>query len=470
VTRIAEDGPRLIARLSARVSRDEVLSNLRDAATAADAELCLVGGFVRDAALGNPTGDVDLVAGRGCGRLIRQIRDRWGTDGFRFRRRRITTWRFRLGQRMVDLVDAAHRGIEADLLRRDLTINSVAFELNRRELIDPTGGLADLRLGRLRAPRDDAFAGDPLRALRVCRFLSSLPDFVLTPVARRAALSVAPAVRRTPVERVLPELDKLLLGRDPLRGLDTLRTLGLRGSVLPELEALERCAAGRERPDVWTHTLATLRLAAGPRRLPGLVRLVDPDDRLVLRWALLLHDISKPETLARAADGRPTFHGHEVRGRLRAGALMRRLRVPASRRRRVERLVLNHLRPGHLADSGVTARGLRRLADEMREDLPLLVAHAACDARASGGPDGPLRWRRMRGVLVALLELHDRRPDAGATRLIDGRDVMRVTGLEPGPRVGRLLQRIRRKQQSGEIETRRQALEFLRSAFGGEAR
>jgi len=233
--------------------------------------------------------------------------------------------------------------------------------------------------------------------------------------------------------------------------------------VLPELVPLAGCVAGAERPNVWRPTLDALARSAPPRGLPGRAALRRADARRLLRWALLLHDISKPETFAVREDGRPTFHGHEVLGVRRADALLLRLRVSKDARRRIGRLILNHLRPSQLAEAGAPPRGMRRLVREAGEDLPLLVVHAACDALASGAPDHVRRWRRLRGVLVALIELWERRTQSPPLALVDGRDVMRSLGLGAGKRVGELLATIREHQESGELTNRLEALAWLRS-------
>jgi len=463
MSRPALDSRALVARLRRRTAIDPLLSELRDLAEECGARLCLVGGYVRDAALGRASGEVDLVTASHGTRLVHTLRHRWRTQGYRFRKRGVTTWRFRLDGRMVDIVDASHRGLERDLQRRDLTINAIAFDLRSGAVLDPLRGLTDLRAGRLRPPGEDAFRDDPVRALRLCRFMAQLPEFRSTAGARRGAAGVARAVRRAAAERVSQELDKLLLTRRPRVGLESLEALGLRGAVLPELDATVGCTAGAGRPDVWTHTIDAVGLgaAATERRLPGARFVRDAEDLRALRWTLLLHDISKPETLATAPDGRPTFHGHEVLGERRADALLRRLRHPAARRRRVCRLIRLHLRPGHLADAGGPTRGLRRLVRDAGEDLPLLTVHAAADARASGSPDAQPRWRRLRAVLQRLLEMWEERADAPPPSLVDGRDVMRVLKLEPGPEIGRVLARVREAQDDGRVRTRRQALNYL---------
>ena len=452
---------RLERRLRYRASRDPLLRAVCSSSLQADVAVWLVGGAVRDAALGMRSEDLDLAAGAGAVRLVRALERVWNRRGFRFTKRGVTTWRFDVGGRKLDLVSAERRGIEADLRRRELTVNAIAFDLRRGELFDPLHGIRDLQAGRLRLSRRGIMREDPLRALRAARFLAQLPGFKLEPDARREAAQVAGRLRRASAERIHDELDKLLVSPAPGRGLAAIERLGLLPQVLPELVPLRDCVAGAGRPDVWRHTLEAIDLSAGRARLPAGALLRDLDSRRLLRWSLLLHDISKPETLGSKPDGRPTFHGHEVLGARRADALLERLRVSRADRRRIRRLVRFHLRPGHLADAGAPPRGMRRLVRETGEDLPLLVLHAACDARASGSPDAARRWRRLRRVLGELLRLHDESLQA-APPLLTGRDVMRVLGVAEGPEVGQVLRVVRNAQDEGRIHNRRQALKFVR--------
>jgi poly(A) polymerase len=451
------------ARLRRRSGRDPVLRSVRDAGRETGVPVWLVGGAVRDAALGRPSADLDFCAGPRAGALVAALRRRWATRGFRFRKRGVTTWRFALPGREVDLVDIGRRPLLEDLRRREATINAVAFRLDTARIEDPLEGLADLRRRRLRLPRSGVVLEDPVRALRAARFLSQFPCLRLDRLAAVEIAASARSLRRASAERVRDELDLLLQGVDPGRGLRTLVTLGLLGSVLPELVPLRRCVAGRDRPDVWTHTLNTLDRAVRAGRLPGARAAREPAARRVLVWALLLHDVSKPETLAAGPDGRPTFHGHETAGSRRAEEILDRLRFPRSLRRRVSRLVAAHLRPHHLAEAGDPRRGLRRLVREMGGDLPLLVLHAACDAMASGAPDAARRWRRLRRTLRELLSLHEASSRAPLPALLGGREVMEALGIGEGPEVGARLREIRELQEEGVLTSREQALNWLRS-------
>jgi tRNA nucleotidyltransferase/poly(A) polymerase len=452
---------RLESILRGRTRSDPLLRDLVTMAAAVGAEPLIVGGYVRDAALRQRARDLDLSCARRTPQFVRALQTHWGRRAFRFRKRGVTTWRFALQERQIDLVDASGRGSLRDLQRRELTINAITFDLVHGCLWDPLSGLADLRAGRLRPPRPGVIRDDPLRALRVARFAARFPRFSLSRGLREEAAGAYAGLRRASVERVRDELNKLLQAAAPQRGLQLLEHLGLLPAVLPELAPLRSCSAGRARPDIWSHTLEAIALTAGRTRLPGAFVLGDPEERRILRWALLLHDISKPDTLAYAEDGKPIFHGHEVLGARDSDTLLRRLKLPRAERRRIARLVLYHLRPSHLADAAAPPRGMRRLVREAHEDLPLLVLHAACDARATRGPGAAARWRRLRAVLIELLDLARRR-DVPLPALVNGRDVMRALGRGPGPAIGRLLEQIRERQESGELRSRKQALAYLK--------
>lgn len=456
-------------RLRSRVQRDPILRTVREASQETGVPVWLVGGMIRDIALGRRVQDVDLAAGKRASILVHHLEAAWNRHAFRFRKRGVTTWRIRVESREVDLVDAGGRGIERDLFRREFTVNAMAFDLKGGPLLDPTGGLRDLRAGLLRLPRPGVVAEDPIRALRAARFLAQFPQLRLhTSIKREAAASVL-ALRRASIERVRDEVDTIVGSAAPDRGLEALERLGLLVSVLPELLPLTDCVAGLDRPSVWRHTLDALARRARPGRLPG-ARSVsnDPEASRILGWALLLHDISKPETISHAPDGRPTFHGHETLGARRAAALLRRMLVPRSLRKRIVRLVLFHLRPHHLTDAGAPARGLRRLVRDAGLDLPVLVLHAACDALASGGPEQAARWRRLRAVLWRLMSLHEEALRESPPPLVNGGDVMTALGIDEGPEVGRVLRRIEELREEGRLRTRRDALLYLAARPRGD--
>ena len=190
---------RLESILRGRTRSDALLRDLVAVAQVSGAAPLVVGGYVRDAALRQRALDLDLSCARRTPQLVRALQSHWGRRAFRFRKRGVTTWRFIVAGRQVDLVAAARRRLAEELRRRELTINAVAYDLLAERLDDPLGGVSDLRAKRLRLPRPGVIHDDPLRALRIVRFLAQLPEFRLDPAAGREARACAPALRRAAV-------------------------------------------------------------------------------------------------------------------------------------------------------------------------------------------------------------------------------------------------------------------------------
>ena len=454
----------LSRRLAARAARHPVLAPLRAIDRELGGSLWLVGGFPRDAAIGRRADDIDLLMTARAAATVAALRQTFGTDGFRFRKRGVTTWRFQFDGRGVDIVDASRRGLDEDLRRRDFTINAIAWSLSDGRLADPCGGLRDLRSKRLHPPREGIFDEDPLRAVRLARFVAELEGFKPSRSCEQHARAVADRLARASVERIRQELDKIAASRRAGAGWRMANRLGWVDRALPELAPMARCTAGAERPDVWEHTLLALEATEQlrRRRLPGADCLDDLDRRRLLHWALLLHDIAKPQTFRRLPDGRPSFHGHEVFGERQAQALLRRLCVPTKPRRRIAALIRLHLRPGHLADApSLSGRALRRLARDAGEDLSLLLAHAAADALGSGASRGHARWTRLRRALAALAETARRMRQRPDRPLLGGAEVMHLLGLPSGPQVGRQLEALLDAQAAGTVGTAEEARAWL---------
>lgn len=402
----------------------------------------VVGGWVRDVVLGRAPGDVDLEihgldraqvsAVIGVHQVVREV-------GRHFPVLRRADLDVDIGVVSPDASSAdTGRAIEVAARRRDLTVNALAYDLGTGRLLDPLGGLDDLRTGRLRAADPRTFADDPLRVLRVARLAVAL-EATPTPELETLCREVDPTDAAP--ERVLDEIERLLrAGARPARGLAVLeRTGGLR--VLPEVAALRGVPQDpRWHPegDVWIHTLLCLDAAAG-------LRTGAADDR-VLMLATLLHDIGKPPTTRREGD-RVRATGHEIVGAEMVGECLGRLRAPLAVSRAVTALVAHHLAPSQLAraDAGAGAyrRLVRRLAaagtdPRMLERLARAdhLGRTTDDARRGRYPEGAafLAATARAGVLERP------RPDA-----VLGRHLL-ARGLSPGPHLGPILARCRALQ------------------------
>jgi poly(A) polymerase len=410
-------------------------------------ELYLVGGTVRDALLDriDPEADIDLTTDATPDQILAVVRSgnrgggvwlqgvRFGTVGVRKGdfKLDITTFRsdsYREDSRKPEVTFG--RSVEEDLARRDFTVNAMAMELPDGPFIDPHGGLGDLAAKRLRTPSSPevSFDDDPLRMLRAARFAAQLelaptPETLAAIAERRGRLQI---VSR---ERVRDELSKLLLGRVPAKGLWLVVNTGLAEEFLPELPALalEQDPVHRHK-DVLRHTIAVVERAIA----------FDADEPdLTLRMAALLHDIGKPRTRKVGPEG-VTFHLHEVVGAKMAEKRLTELRYPADFIADVRQLVLLHLR-FHTYRLGWSDSAVRRY---VRDAGPLLdrlnfLVRSDCTtrnvfkARQLAGYSDELEERIAR--LEAEEELASIRPP------LDGRQVMELLGIKPGPLVGKAL-------------------------------
>jgi len=310
----------------------------------------------------------------------------------------------------------------ADLARRDLTVNAMAFDPRAGVFADPHGGLDDLVAGVLRAVGDPVarFHEDGLRPLRVARFAATLA-MTPEPATRDALGASLDRARRVAIERVREELVRMMEAPQPSVGFELMRASGLLELWLPELARAHGVPQNRFHAyDVYAHSLLACDLA--------------PVDRPVVRWAALLHDIGKPDTrVERKGDG--TFWGHDAAGAALADALLGRLRFPAETREAIVHLVRLHMfdyRP-EWTDAAVR-RWLRRVGREAVDDLlALREADARATAPGRSAALEPLR-ARIAGVIA--------RAEALSVRdlAIDGGDVMRALGVAEGRTVGEALE------------------------------
>jgi len=435
---------------------DPAFPLLKQAAAEQGVRAWAVGGFVRDHLLGRPHPDLDVVVEGGDAlKLAERFAELAGTRKPvlfpRFGTAQVT-W----GDRLVEFATARAESylpesrkpevrpatLEADLERRDFTVNALLMDLDG-QVHDPLGrGRADLEARVLRTPRepDQTFDDDPLRMLRAIRFAAQLgfelaPD--LLPAMRGLRDRLRPPVLS--VERTADELRKMLVSERPALALELMEAAGLLEVVLPELAACRGVEQrGYHHADVYQHTLETV--AATPPRLTE-------------RLAALFHDVGKPVT----AGGDGSFHGHDLKGAEMAMEALGRLRFSNAETERVARLVRLHLRPVFYEStwSDAAVRRLARDAGDLREPL---LALARADIAASDYPH-PEKLDELEDRLRAVLEESPSRIRVP----VSGEDVMRELKLPPGPEVGRIKEKIEDLVLEGELEPDRQAiLAYLR--------
>ncbi len=396
-----------------------------------DHQLYLVGGSVRDRLLGMESDDLDFATSsrpEETRRLLELARpdaifdigQKFGTIGAVFEDFKVEITTFRSEWYLDDdrrPIVKFSNSLEADLSRRDFTINAMAENVLQGRLIDPHGGLRDLATRKIRAVgvAAERFREDPLRMLRAVRFASQL-GFGIERSTREAIKAHVGRIRSVSRERVRNELQGILVSQSPSYGIRELVDLGFARILIPELLDLQRTTQGRRAKDVFEHTLRVLQ---------------NTPPNLLVRWAALLHDIGKPDTIVER-NGEIHFPSHERVGQGLSRSILRRLRLDANSVDRVSNLVGMHMRANQYNDEWNDG-AVRRLIRDAREDLPRLLELSEADvtsyrpARVQAAIRRVERLRRRcEAVQAAENALQIQSP-------LDGHDLMRLFDRPPGP-------------------------------------
>ena len=464
----------------------------------------LVGGAVRDGLLGRTTSDVDIVLDGDAHQAAVAIADSLDggvvsldTD------RDIARVVVETGSPgvVIDLARMTGGSLDADLRRRDFTMDAIAADLTSAvagqwDLIDPLNGIADVEAGVVRAVSDGVFKDDPVRLLRAAR-LAAETGFRIEAHTKFLIRRDAALLTQSAPERVREELFRTLAAPGTRRSVEMMDDLGLLSIVIPELED----AKGVDQPkehyyDVFGHLAA----AAGHadhilnwsfdsdfvgEMMPTFdgfashfaEEAVDGHTRgTLLKLTALLHDIAKPQTKTIEPTGRIRFFGHSEKGEEVVGGILRRLRVGRRGVRMARRMVRYHLRPGQMAAKGElpTSRAIHRfyrdLGDVALDTLYLSMA----DFLAAIGPRlTPEKLAEHAMVIRHTIAVGPQKQVVRdpASLLLTGHDIMNELQLEPGPLVGEVLGVVSKAEARGRVATKTEALElartYLKSGGGG---
>jgi len=444
--------------------------------------LYLVGGILRDLIMGrvkeNP--DFDFAMKRGAinfGRnLARQIKAGFVVLDKEHGACRIVK---RINDKTCtfDFTDFRAQTLEKDLLLRDFTIDAIALELEKvflsvdlsDQLIDPHNGRQDLNSKVIRIVSKNSFRDDPLRILRAFS-LASIFGLNIDKQTLKSARIERQKLSKVSSERIRDELFKIFATKnafDFFGQLDRLRILEI---IFPEIKKMRGIGQGPyHHLDAWQHTLETmkqfeelLRDLRNNKEIQAYLEEVISADRkrgALIKLAAFLHDIGKPKTL-RHEKGRTTFHGHERVGKNMTEEIARRLRLSNEEVNALQRVVLWHLRPGYLADTGKpSARAkFRFLRDAGSEAISTLLISIA-DQRATKGPltTNASRAQHEKVVFGIIREYYRKKKEKKMPRLINGDELIKRFKLGPSPLIGKMLAEIEELQAIGRIKTKKEA-------------
>ncbi|MCF0167588.1 MAG: HD domain-containing protein [Bacteroidales bacterium] len=346
----------------------------------------VIGGFVRDYFLQRPSNDVDIVV-EGSGIALAEavakclhsnvsVFKTFGTAMLKYKGVEVEF----VGARKESYTHDSRKPrvedgtLEDDQLRRDFTINAMAFSLQEEdfgELVDPFGGIRDLNSGIIRTPLDpdETYSDDPLRMIRAVRFATQL-GFEIVPESLASLRRNKARLEILSRERIADELNKIMLAAHPSRGFELLEQTGLLDAILPSVSNLKgvETVEGRGHKDNFRHSLQVLENVAAE------------SDNLWLRWAALLHDVGKPSTKKWDAAIGWTFHGHDFIGGKMIPGIFKQLKLPLNEKMKyVQKLVQLHLRPISLVTDEVTDSAVRRLVFDAGDDIDDLMILCKAD-------------------------------------------------------------------------------------------
>ncbi|MCG2611047.1 CCA tRNA nucleotidyltransferase [Flavobacterium sp. SM15] len=447
--------------------QDKIFEIIARAARELNVESYVIGGFVRDLILQRDhKKDIDIVAvGSGIDLALKvseliahkpkvQVFKNYGTAMLRYQDMDIEfvgarkeSYQFESRNPVVE-----NGSLEDDQNRRDFTINALALSLNESnfgDLVDPFAGLSDLESKIIRTPLnpDITYSDDPLRMMRAIRFASQL-NFEIEVKSLEAISRNKERINIISGERIVDELNKILMSNTPSVGFLLLYKTGLLDIILPELTALNQVEEieGHTHKNNFYHTLEVVD------------NICPNTDDVWLRWSALLHDIGKAPTKKYNKKQGWTFHGHEFLGGKMAKKIFERLHMPLNHKLKfVQKMVMMSSRPIVLAQDIVTDSAVRRLVFDAGEDVESLMTLCEADITTKNPKKFQKYHNNFKIVREKIVEVEERDKVRVFQPPISGEEIMELFNLKPSREIGVLKEAVKEAILEGEIPNEYQA-------------
>ncbi len=407
----------------------------------------VVGGYVRDLFLDRSKEEQDIdvvVVGNGiemARKVAKAAKPKTKVSVFK----NFGTAMFRYGTNEIEFVGARKESyrkssrkplvedgsLEDDQKRRDFTINAMAISLNKDSygsFIDPFNGISDLENKIIRTPLDpdQTFSDDPLRMIRAVRFAAQL-NFTIEEETFNAIERNYERIKIVSQERIITELQKIILSDKPSKGFILLEQTHLLEIIFPELQSMKGVDSidGKQHKDNFYHTLMVLD------------NISLKTNNIWLRWAAILHDIGKPSTKKYIPELGWTFHGHDFIGSKMVPGIFRRMKLPLSDSMKyVQKIVLLHLRPIALAEDVVSDSAIRRLLFDAGEDIEDLMTLSEADITSKNEKKIKTYLKNFRKVRQKLKTIEEKDAVKNFQPPISGDDIIKTFNINPSREVG----------------------------------
>lgn len=454
---------------------DFIFQRVSEASAEIDVESYVVGGFVRDLLLERDSKDIDFVCVGSGIELAKKVKDLLpGKPKFSYFKN-FGTAMIRHGRYEFEFVGARKESYQRDSRkpivedgtltddqnRRDFTINALAISLNGDnygELVDPFDGLSDLRKKIIRTPLDPdvTFSDDPLRIMRAIRFAAQL-KFDIEPDTFASLSKNAERLKIVSAERIIVELNKIVLSEKPSYGFQLLFHSGVLKVIFPEMVKLHgvKKKNGQTHKDNFYHTLKVLD------------NISEVTDDLYLRWAAILHDIAKPATQRFHPKAGWTFHGHEDKGARMVPGIFKRLKLPMDDRMKyVQKLVKLHLRPIALVKKDITDSAIRRLLYETGDDIDDLMKLCRADITSKNHDRVKRYLANFDLVEQKMVTVEENDKVRNFQPPVSGELIMETFDIQPGRVIGIIKDKIKEAILDGKIPNEKEAATELMIKLG----
>ena len=458
---------------------DKIFEVLCSVVTAENVQAYVIGGWVRDCLLKRDHTDKDIdivvigsgidiarkVAGKIKPKTKVSIFKNFGTamikaDGYEIEFVGARKESYNRGSRKPVVENGT---LEDDQKRRDFTINALAISINKEtfgQFLDPFGGIDDLKNKIIKTPLDPdtTFSDDPLRMMRAIRFATQL-NFAIEEKTFKSIKDSAHRIRIVSPERIVTELNKIIMCSHPSKGFILLEKSGLLGIIFPELDNLKgvETKEGKAHKDNFLHSIKVLD------------NISKNTDNLWLRWAALMHDIAKPVTKKYQPDTGWSFHGHEFIGSKMVPDIFRKLRLPMNEKMKyVQKIVDLHLRPIVLSQELVTDSAVRRLLFEAGDDIDDLMILCEADITSKNEAKKSMHLENFKLVRNKLREIEEKDAVRNFQPPVDGSEIISAFRIKPGKEVGIIKNAIREAILDGIIPNEHDAARKLMLEKGRE--